>query len=79
MSFLFPDRNEIQQFIEEQRLPITSSAKVHTKGGVRNSAGKVEEYFSTLTGEQVKRLGDIYKYDFQMFGYDYQDYLRNIP
>ena len=71
-------RNEIQQFIEEQRLPIKSSAKIHTKGGVRNSAEKVEEYFSALTAHQVKGLGDIYKYDFQMFGYDYQRYLRNI-
>ena len=75
----FPDRNEIQEFIEEQGLPINSSARSHTKGGVRNSAQKVEEYFSGLTAQQVGRLGQIYKYDFAMFGYDYQRYLRNIP
>ena len=44
-----------------------------------NSAEKVEEYFSGLTAQQVGRLGQIYKYDFAMFGYDYQRYLRNIP
>ena len=70
------DINEIQLFIKEHSLPINSSARIHTKGGERNSAKKVENYFSALTSEQVRKLADIYKYDLQMFGYDYQHYLK---
>ena len=70
------DVDEIQLFRKEHNLPIKRSAKIHTKGGARNSAQKVEKYFSSLTSEQVRKLADIYRYDLQMFGYDYQHYLE---
>ena len=69
-------RNEIQHFIEEQKLPIRKTAMIHTKGGMRNSAVKADRYFSSLTVEQVTKLYEIYKYDFQMYGYEYQSYLK---
>ena len=49
---------------------------IHTKGGMRNSAVKADRYFSSLTVEQVTKLYEIYKYDFQMYGYEYQSYLK---
>ena len=66
----------MQNFIEEQKLPIKKTAKIHTKGGARNSAVKADRYFSSLTVDQVKKLYEIYKYDFQMFDYEYDDYLK---
>ena len=66
----------MQNFLEEQKLPIKRTAKIHTKGGARNSAVKADRYFSSLTVEQVKKLYEIYKYDFQMFDYEYDDYLQ---
>ena len=45
--------NEMQFFIQQQKLPIKSSAKVHAKGGVRNSMAKADKYFSELSPEQV--------------------------
>ena len=66
----------MQNFIEEQKLPIKKTAKIHTKGGARNSAVKADRYFSSLTVDQVKKLSEIYKYDFQMFDYEYDDYLQ---
>ena len=69
----------MKSFIDHQHLPIKKTAKIHTKGGKRNSVAKADRYFSSLSEDQVSQLYQIYKYDFQMFGYDYQDYLRNIP
>ena len=69
-------RNEIQHFIEEQKLPIRKTAMIHTKGGMRNSAVKADRYFSSLTVDQVKKLYEIYKYDFLMFDYEHDDYLQ---
>ena len=66
----------MQNFIEEQKLPIKKTAKIHTKGGARNSAVKADRYFSSLTVDQVKKLYEIYKYDFLMFDYEHDDYLQ---
>ena len=66
----------MQNFIEEQNLPITRTAKIHTKGGVRNSVVKADRYFSSLTVDQVEKLYEIYKYDFQMYGYEYESYIE---
>ena len=66
----------MQKFIEEQKLPVKKTAKIHAKGGARNSAVKADRYFSSLTVDQVKKLYEIYKYDFQMFDYEYDDYLK---
>ena len=41
--------NEMQFFIQQHKLPIKSSAKVHAKGGVRNSMAKADKYFSDLS------------------------------
>ena len=43
----------MQFFFQQQKLPIKSSAKVHAKGGVRNSMAKADKYFSELSPEQV--------------------------
>ena len=66
----------MQKFIEEQKLPVKKTAKIHAKGGARNSAVKADRYFSNLTVDQVKRLYEIYKYDFLMFDYEHDDYLQ---
>ena len=66
----------MQNFIEEQKLPVKKTAKIHTKGGARNSVVKADRYFSRLTVDQVKKLYEIYKYDFQMFDYKYDNYLQ---
>ena len=65
----------MQEFIEDMKLPLTSVARVHTVGGIRNSAAKADLYFSQLTAEQVQALYQIYKYDFILFNYDFQHYL----
>ena len=63
-------------FIHQKRLPLKTSAKIHTKGGVRNSRTKSDKYFSELTPEQVTQLYEIYKYDFKMYGYEHESYLE---
>ena len=63
-------------FIHQKKLPLKTSAKIHTKGGVRNSRNKADKYFSELTPEQVTNLYEIYKYDFKMYGYEYESYLE---
>ena len=63
-------------FIHQKRLPLKTSAKIHTKGGVRNSRNKSDKYFSELTHEQVTQLYEIYKYDFKMYGYEHESYLE---
>ena len=85
--------NEMQFFIQQHKLPIKSSAKVHAKGGVRNSMAKADKYFSELSPEQVScdkdlsssclysavqvnKLYEIYKYDFQMFGYEHESFVE---
>ena len=67
--------NEISHFIEEKKLPIQSTSAVHTVGGKRNSARKTDKYFSELSKTQVTRLYEIYKFDFQLFGYDHQKFI----
>ena len=66
----------MQYFIEKHRLPLQTTAKIHAKGGVRNSAMKADKYFSELTPEQVTKLYELYKVDFEMFGYEYESYLE---
>ena len=66
----------MKSFIDHQHLPIKKTAKIHTKGGKRNSVAKADRYFSSLTEAQVRELYQIYKYDFQMFGYEYESYLQ---
>ena len=68
-------RDEMQEFIENMKLPLTSVARVHTVGGPRNSAAKTDLYFSQLTSEQVQALYQIYKYDFILYNYDIDHYL----
>ena len=68
--------NEMDFFIHQKKLPLKTSAKIHTKGGVRNSRTKADKYFSELTPDQVTQLYEIYKYDFQMYGYEYESYLE---
>ena len=66
----------MKSFIDHQHLPIKKTAKIHTKGGKRNSVAKADRYFSSLSEAQVSELYQIYKYDFQMFGYEYESYLQ---
>ena len=66
----------MEYFIKEQKLPIENTAKVHAKGGVRNSVMKADKYFSELTPDQVMKLYEIYKFDFQIFGYEHESYLE---
>lgn len=66
----------MQYFIEKHRLPLKTTAKIHAKGGVRNSAMKADKYFSELTPEQVTKLYELYKVDFEMFGYEHERYLE---
>ena len=63
-------------FIHQKKLPLKTSAKIHTKGGVRNSRTKSDKYFSELTPDQVTQLYEIYKYDFNMYGYEHESYLE---
>ena len=74
-TYFLLHRNEIQLFIEKQKIPINQSATIHIKGGVRNSAQKVDKYFSGLSLKQVKALTRMYKYDFLLFGYSNQHFL----
>ena len=67
--------NEISHFIEEKQLPIKSTSAVHTIGGKRNSAHKTDKYFSELSKNQVSKLYELYRFDFQLFGYDHQKYI----
>ena len=67
--------NEISHFIEEKQLPIKSTSAVHTVGGKRNSAHKTDKYFSELSKNQVSKLYELYRFDFQLFGYDHQKYI----
>ena len=66
----------MQEFIEDMKLPLASVARVHTVGGIRNSAAKADLYFSQLTADQIQALYQIYKYDFILFNYDFQHYLH---
>ena len=72
----FSCSSEVDFFIHQKKLPLKSSAKIHTKGGVRNSRTKADKYFSELTPDQVTQLYQIYKYDFKMYGYEYESYLE---
>ena len=68
--------NEMDFFIRQKKLPLETSAKIHTKGGVRNSRTKSDKYFSELTPDQVTQLYEIYKYDFKMYGYEHESFLE---
>lgn len=37
------------------------------------------EYFQLLTDEQVSKLYDIFRLDFEMFGYSATQYLSSLP
>ena len=65
----------MQEFIEDMKLPLSSVARVHAVGGLRNSAVKTDLYFSQLTSDQVRALYQIYKYDFILYNYDIDHYL----
>ena len=66
----------MEYFIKQHKLPIRTTAKVHAKGGVRNSVMKADKYFSELTPDQVMKLYEIYKFDFKIFGYKHESYLE---
>ena len=66
----------MQHFIKDHKLPLKSSAKAHAKGGLRNSLLKADKYFSELSPDQVMKLYQLYKIDFDMYGYDHSSYLE---
>ena len=70
------ESNEMDHFIKTHRLPLESSAKIHAKGGVRNSLSKADKYFSQLGQDQVMSLYYLYKIDFEMFGYNQKRYVE---
>ena len=78
IMFCSVSRDEMQEFIEDMKLPLSSVARVHTVGGRRNSAAKTDLYFSQLTRAQVQALYQIYKYDFILYNYDINHYLDII-
>ena len=39
---------------------------------------KVSDYFSTLSEAQLFKLSKMYKIDFEMFGYDENEYLQGV-
>ena len=63
-----------------------SKYQLHPSGGKRYSLPikisekqknkKVKQYFSQLNTEQLERLFNMYKIDFEMFGYDVKEYLQ---
>ena len=63
----------------EHILPVENAKKVKLNTTSRKSkTNKKKEsltYFSKLTKEQIKELYQIYKIDFEMFGYEASDYL----
>ncbi|CAL4059371.1 unnamed protein product [Meganyctiphanes norvegica] len=42
----------------------------------KTSSDVVPEYFSTLTKKQVQKLYSVYKMDFDMFGYDIEEFMK---
>ena len=70
--------DEVQQFIDDMGLPLKRTAKIHSIGGVRNSASKTDLYFSQLSERQLQGLYKLYKYDFLIFNYDFKHYLDLI-
>ena len=44
--------------------------------GSRSRESRIASYFSMLTGDTKKRLYELFKVDFEMFGYDGRKYLR---
>ena len=65
--------------------PERSKNRLHPSGGKRYSVPtriskeqkkeKVENYFSRLNAKQLERLYNMYKIDFEMFGYDMNAYI----
>ena len=49
--------------------------KIHNKVVGKNIEEVTKELFSELTRDEGEALGDIYKYDLEMFGYDADMYL----
>jgi len=68
------ERDELNLFIERQNLPLKQSLAVHAVGGKKSSERKASAYFQTLSKHQIDSLVAIYKYDFQLFGYEYQNF-----
>lgn len=67
--------NEAQQFIQEKKLNISfDENSIHDKGGKSISINRAEVYFRTLKKSEVLKLAEIYKYDLEMFSYDYHHY-----
>ncbi|XP_023341912.1 uncharacterized protein LOC111711722 [Eurytemora carolleeae] len=69
------DQDEIKQYITTRKLNMSPNMAVHAIGGKRNSLNKASKYFEKLTKNQILSLAEIYKYDFELFGYEYEDYL----
>ena len=50
-----------------------------SQGNEKSTAASQEEkalqYFAQLDTNTIKRLARLYKYDFEMFGYQYENYL----
>jgi len=66
------ERDEFNLYIEQMGLPLNQSTAEHAVGGKRKSVEKVNMYFKKLTEFQIDSLVNIYKYDFQLFGYDFK-------
>ena len=56
--------------------------KIQNQTSGKNIQKVTEDLFSQLTREEAEALANIYKYDFEMFGYDMDMYLertKNVP
>ena len=74
METLEEDRKVILKMVSAENM-VSECTKIHNKGVGKNIEEVTKELFSELTREEGKALGDIYKYDLEMFGYDADMYL----
>ena len=55
---------------------LKNNSILHSNPGPRGSSQKLAiTYFKSLTKDQIEKLINIYKWDFQLFEYEYQSFL----
>uniref|UniRef100_A0A336LZ33 Carbohydrate sulfotransferase n=1 Tax=Culicoides sonorensis TaxID=179676 RepID=A0A336LZ33_CULSO len=73
----FETLDEDQQYlIHKASLSHLISPQWKNSGKGKNTADLLKKYYSTLTQRQIREIYEIFKYDFELFGYDPQPYFE---
>ena len=75
LLYLYCFRQILNRVGLEDPVP-SEGTRINKSPGEKSSKDLTKQYFETLDPEQVKQLVEIYKFDFEAFGYDPKEFLH---